>query len=164
MSANPNRRSILLGVLAATMLAAVALPVLRREPAPETARCPAAVGGDTHLAAVLLWNSPEFPLLASAASDGAPHPEDLRPLEGEADAEACGRILAAIPDSLQPLGILAPFHAAFYQAGGLYVAPVLPRVTQAEIEAESRGEWVEHKTGLTFVFGPDLELLAAIEN
>ena len=151
---------MLLALLAATMVLAIATPAIRREPSEPAPRCPPAIGSDTFLAATLALGAPELPVLPGTAT----RPDELRPMAGEADAPACGRILGAIPDSLEPLGIFAPFHSTFYQAGSIYVAPVLPRITPEEMEAGSRGEWVPHKTGITFVFGPDLELLGSIEN
>lgn len=162
MARYPARSTALLGALVAATVAAIAWPTLRPGARSEIP-CPPEIGLDTRLAATLLWEAPENPLLAAASPARGLLPEDLR-LLAEADFAACGRILAAIPDSLQPLGLYAPFHAAFYEVGGLYVAPVLPRVTPGEMSAEVfEGKRIDKK-GVTFVFDPEFRLLAALEN
>ena len=100
-----------------------------------------------------------------ACSPGsAASPEDLVLLEDPADSELCRRLAAAIPDTLAVGGPGAPFFTAFYEVGNVYVTPIVPRVTPAEMDAEARGETILWKEGVTLVFDRDLETLLATPN
>lgn len=162
-SANGSRTSVLALVVLA-MAAAIALPALKREQGPATAACPPEFA-QTRMAATLLWSTPDvgFAERPSTPVDGH-HPDDLRLLETGSDGEACARIAAVIPDSLKPLGLLAPRFAAYYEVGDLYVVPVVPHVSPQEIDAEVRGERYLDEVGVTFVYDRDLQLVAAVEN
>lgn len=157
-----SSRTVFLGLLVLGMIAAIALPAVRRD-RPAGGTCPMEFA-QTRMAAILMWNAPEFTLVRAASPGGRLHPDDLRLLETETDAEECAGIAAAIPDSLKPLGPMAPFQAAFYELDGLYVASVVPHLSPKEIDAAHRGESLEHKTGVTFVFDREMRVVATAEN
>lgn len=154
----------LLGFLVLALGVVIALPKLRSEEGPPTAACPQEFP-QTLMAATLLWNRPDVGYVSPEASPiDAHHPDELRLLQGDADAADCARIGAAIPDTLKPLGLLAPRLAAYYAVGDLYVVPIVPRITPQEIEAEVRGERMIDKVGITFVFDSEMNVVGAIEN
>lgn len=157
-----STRTVFLGLMVLGMIAAIALPAVRRD-RPDRGACPIEFA-QTRMAAILLWNAPEFTLVRAASPTGRLHPDDLRLLETETDGEACAGIAAAVPDSLKPLGPMAPFHAAFYEIDGLYVAPVVPHLSPEEIDAAHRGESLEHRTGVTFVLDREMRVVATAEN
>lgn len=162
MSTTPGRTvPLLLGaVLLLLVFGAVVRPLFHRAATPRHT-CPPEFG-TTRMAATILWNQQDGPFPPPGRDAG--RPEDLRPLAGDADAATCSAILARLPDSLLPIGLRAPRYASFYQAGELYVAPVVPRITPADMEAEVRGDTILQAPGVTFVYGPDLELLATYAN
>jgi hypothetical protein len=150
------------GLAGALVLASAALAVVvfacRAGPAANA--CPREFP-QTRLAATLLWSGQghAWPPPGSAAS-----PEDLVLLEDPADSELCRRLAAALPDTLAVGGPGAPFFTAFYEVGNVYVTPIVPRVTPAEMDAEARGETILWKEGVTLVFDRDLETLLATSN
>lgn len=158
------RQTRLLGFLVLALGVVIALPKLRSEEGPPEAPCPQEFP-QTRMAATLLWSRPDVGFGATSVSPvDARRPEELRLLAGDTDAAACAAIGAAIPDSLKPLGILAPRYAAFYALGDLYVVPVVPRITPSEIQAEARGERIVEKVGITFVYDADMNVVGAFPN
>lgn len=109
----------------------------------------------TYGAALSLWTAPH---LAAPDEIAHLHPSDLRAMEDETDAETCGRLRAALPDSLKVGGLNPPWLAAFYQTGDRYVVPIVPHVDPEEIrreeEAIRRGmiPSSEESPALVFVF------------
>lgn len=165
MSEPSDNRTRLLGLLVVLLGVVIAAPHLRSErEEPGRRSCPQEFP-QTRMAATLLWNVPDVGYAEPAPTpvDGY-HPDDLRLLETDGDGETCGRIHAAIPDTLEPLGILAPRFAAFYQVGDVYVVPVEPALSPKEIDAEARGETMIDKVGIVFVFDREMNVLAAIEH
>lgn len=166
MNIDPNRT--VYGLLAALVLLVagglVASSMLNRaERSVPTCLRPYA---STYGAALSLWTASH---LAVPAEVDHLHPSDLRDMVDETDAEACGRLRAALPDSLRIGGLHAPWLAAFYQAGDRYVVSVLPRVDPEEIrreeEAIQRGVMpqTELAPALVFVFDSTGTRLAVYE-
>ena len=110
------------------------------------------------LAALLTWDRGGWP-----EGMEPPQPGDLRPLADPQDSEVCGKLRELLPDSLG-IGMLAAHSVAFYQAGDVYIAPVVPNLRAEEIEAIERGEFGAERHGLTYVVGSDYEILAVVEN
>lgn len=168
MSEPSDNRTRLLGLLVLLLGVVIVAPHLRsaggEADEPERRSCPQEFP-QTRMAATLLWNTPD---VGYAETPSTPvesyHPDDLRLLQTATDGDTCSRIHAAIPDTLKPLGILAPRFAAFYELGELYVVPVQPSVSVKEIDAEVRGERMIEKVGIVFVFDGELNVLAAVEN
>ena len=160
----PNRTR-LLGLLVLLLGVVIVAPHLRSEAQePETASCPMEFP-QTRMAATLLWNTPSVGYVEPEPTPvEGHHPEDLRLLETATDGEACARIHAAIPDSLKPIGLLAPRFAAFYEIGDLYVVPVEPRISAEEMEAEVRGERILDESGVVFVFDREMNVVTTVEN
>lgn len=159
-------RTRLLGLFVLLLGVVIVAPKLQSEgEATAKGTCPQEFP-QTRMAATLLWKSPDVGYTAGDPSPVEPHhPDDLRLLQTATDADACARIHAAIPDSLKPLGLLAPRFAAFYEVGDRYVVPVEPSISPKEIDAEIRGERkMLDKVGITFVFDRELNVLAAVEN
>lgn len=164
MSASNPSRVRPLGMLILALGVGIGFSKLRSEESSGAGSCPREFA-QTRMAATLLWNTPDVGYVDYGPSPVAGHhPDDLRVLVTETDAETCVRIAAVIPDSLKPLGLFAQRFAAFYELKDLYVAPVVPTVTPEEIAAEMRGERMLDEVGVTFVLDRDLRVLAAVEN
>lgn len=145
-------------ILASIGLAVVV--VLARRARPDRNDCPPEFA-QTRLAATLLWSdqSHAWPPPGSGAT-----PEDLVLLEDPGDSDVCAGLAAAIPDTLETRGITAPYLAAFYGVADVYVVPIVPRVTRAEIEAESRGEMAPWRAGVTLVLDGGLTIRSRVPN
>ena len=115
----------------------------------------------TRLAATLLWSQQAHPW-PPPVSEATPG--DLAPLVDPDDSEVCARLAALVPDTLAVGGPGAPFFTAFYQVPGAYVVPIVPRVSQAEIEADARGETIQWKEGVTLVFDAHFQPLFQTAN
>ena len=142
-----------IGLVVVVVLARAA----RRDPANA---CPREFS-QTRMAAALLWDgrSHAWPPPGTALT-----PEDLTLLVDPDDSELCARLADLLPDTLAVGGVGAPFFTAYYRAGDAYVAPIVPRVTPAEIEAEARGETILWKEGVTLVFDARFEPLFHVPN
>lgn len=157
-------RTRLMGIMVLVLGVVIVVPKLRSEKEPGKGACPQEFS-QTRLASTLLWNTPDVGYeVAEPTPLDRYHPEDLRLLQTDTDAEACARIHAAIPDTLKPLGLFAPRFAAFYEIGDLYVVPVEPSISPKEINAAVRGEKMIDKVGVVFVFDREMNVLAAVEN
>ncbi len=168
MSEPSDNRTRLLGLLVLLLGVVIVAPHLRSAGGdgdePEKRSCPQEFP-QTRMAATLLWNVPDVGYTETPATPvDSYHPDDLRLLQTATDGDICSRIHAAIPDTLKPLGILAPRLATFYELGELYVVPVEPSISMKQVDAEGRGETVIDRSGIVFVFDRELDVLAAVEN
>lgn len=167
MSEPSDNRTRLLGLLVLLLGVVIAAPHLRSaggEDGDEQRSCPQEFP-QTRMAASLLWNTPDVGYTETPTTPVASHhPDDLRLLQTTTDGDTCARIHAAIPDTLKPLGLLAPRFAAFYELGDLYVVPVEPSISVKEIDAETRGEAMIDRAGIVFVLDREMNVLAAVEN
>lgn len=168
MSEPTDNRTRLLGLLVLLLGVVIVVPHLRSQGGeggePERRSCPQEFP-QTRMAATLLWTTPDVGYTETPTTPvESHHPDDLRLLQTATDGDTCARIHAAIPDTLKPLGLLAPRFAAFYELGDLYVVPVEPSISVKEIDAEVRGEKMIDKTGIVFVFDGEMNVLAAVEN
>jgi hypothetical protein len=156
-----NRAPVAIGVLIVLVLAGGMMIRLLRGGSSDSEACPRPFP-TTDVTAEFLWTQ-TGDMLGPAPELAGTDPDSLRALTDPDDSETCRRLQELLPDSLHT-GLLAPNLVAFYRAGDVFIAPVVPNLRPEEIRAMERGDEVAERTGATFLFDADFQPLATYSN